>query len=87
MFHFDGFTDWLLEFTSTFLGFSAPVAMEQVHGSSMGYCINDIKDDKILEEIVITTHSISYIFKNNIFHSKPPQPPFCTTNPLFIHLK
>lgn len=38
-------------------GFSIPAAMEQAHGSTMGYCIDDVKDDKILEEIVIDTYN------------------------------
>ncbi|KAJ7389746.1 hypothetical protein OS493_029166 [Desmophyllum pertusum] len=37
--------------------FSVPAAMEQAHGSTMGYCIDDVKDDKILEEIVIDTYN------------------------------
>ena len=31
--------------------------MEQAHGNTMGYCIDDVKDDKILEEIVIDTYN------------------------------
>ena len=42
---------------SNFVGFSVAAVMEQAHGSTMGYCLDDVKDDKILEEIIIGTYS------------------------------
>ena len=36
--------------------FTFPSAMEVAHNSTMGFCIDDIKDDKLLEELVIATY-------------------------------
>ena len=41
----------------SFTGFSLPAVMEQANGSTIGYCLDDVKDDKTLEEIVIDTYN------------------------------
>jgi hypothetical protein len=41
----------------SFAGFSFASVMEQANACTMGYCIDDIKDDKLLHDIVIATYN------------------------------
>lgn len=41
--------------------------MEQANGSTMGYCLDDVKDDKTLEEIVIDTYNqVNIIYQHTL---------------------